>query len=118
MKCSHSRFMCMERKSRWWRSTAVLPDRNWIKNKGMIKVKWILLTVWLTFALGAYTLEAQVQRIESEFWWSWMKRLELQIMFYGEDLAGYDVDIPVLVIENVIRTENPNYLFVTVNTLE
>ncbi len=84
----------------------------------MIKVKWILLTVWLTFALGAYTLEAQVQRIEPEFWWSGMKRPELQIMFYGEDLAGYDVDIPGLVIENVIRTENPNYLFVTVNTLE
>ena len=60
---------------------------------------------------------AQVQRVEPPFWWADMHMQNLQILFYGEDIANYDVSasdgIPVL---QVRKTENPNYLFVTIKS--
>ncbi len=66
--------------------------------------------------LGFVILHAQVDRVEPPFWWSDMHRNELQIVLYGENLARFEVRTPDLTLKNVIRTENPNYLFVTVET--
>ncbi len=58
-----------------------------------------------------------IERIEPPFWYSGMQNPELQIMFYGKNIAQYQVSVSNLVlITNVKRTENPNYLFVTINT--
>jgi glycosidase len=60
---------------------------------------------------------AQIERIEPPFWYAGMKNPELQIMFYGKNIAKYQVAISdAIPILNVKRTENPNYLFVTINT--
>lgn len=61
-------------------------------------------------------LNAQIDRVEPPNWWSEMQRSELQIVLYGEKLARYEIQAPDLILKNVIRTENPNYLFVTVDT--
>lgn len=46
-----------------------------------------------------------------------MKNTELQVMFYGKDIAQYTPSVSdKVVIKNVVKTENPNYVFVTIDT--
>lgn len=61
---------------------------------------------------------AQIERAEPPFWWSGMHKPELQIMFYGKNIAQYNPEVGNAVIKNVVKTENPNYLFVTIDTRE
>jgi 1,4-alpha-glucan branching enzyme len=59
----------------------------------------------------------QIERIEPPFWYSGMHNPELQIMFYGKNIAQYQVSVSHFIsITHVLRTENPNYIFVTINT--
>lgn len=71
----------------------------------------------LFFLLLTASAFAQVSKVEPPFWYAGMQNPELQLMFYGKNLSQYDVkasgNIPVT---GIVRTENPNYLFVTVNT--
>ena len=63
------------------------------------------------------TMFAQIERIEPPFWYAGMHNPELQIMFYGKNIALFDVSITNSIpITNIERTENPNYIFVTINT--
>lgn len=67
--------------------------------------------------LLSMTLFSQVEKIEPPFWWSEMHHPELQLMVYGKDIAQYDVAFSnTIQITNIQKTENPNYLFVTINT--
>jgi glycosidase len=60
---------------------------------------------------------AQADRVEPPFWWSGMHNPELQIMFYGKDIAQYTPSVSGnVVITGVTKTENPNYVFVTIDT--
>lgn len=60
---------------------------------------------------------AQIQKTEPPFWWAGMHNPELQIMFYGKDIAKYTPSVSNnVVITNVVKTENPNYVFVTIDT--
>jgi glycosidase len=60
---------------------------------------------------------AQIDKVEPPFWWSGMQNTELQIMFYGKDIAQYQTSVSNnVVIKNVVKTENPNYVFVTIDT--
>ena len=46
-----------------------------------------------------------------------MHNTDLQIMFYGKNIAQNSVEISNgITIKNIQKTENPNYLFVTINT--
>ena len=60
---------------------------------------------------------AQIEKVEPPFWWSDMNLEELQIMFYANNIAEYNISVqsPVI-INNIRRTENPNYLFITINS--
>ncbi|MFE3847274.1 glycoside hydrolase family 13 protein [Flavobacterium sp. LB3P45] len=63
------------------------------------------------------SLTAQIQRVEPPFWYADMKNPELQILFYGKNIADYQVTVSnAIKITNVKRTENPNYIFITINT--
>jgi glycosidase len=63
------------------------------------------------------TMFAQIERTEPPFWYAGMHNPELQIMFYGKNIAQFEVSVSNSIpISNVKRTENPNYLFVTINT--
>ncbi|AOZ98756.1 glycoside hydrolase family 13 protein [Flavobacterium commune] len=62
-------------------------------------------------------LNKQIQRIEPPFWFSGMHNPELQILFYGTNISQCQITIENSnAITNVKRTENPNFIFVTINT--
>jgi glycosidase len=55
--------------------------------------------------------------MEPPFWYAGMHNTDLQIMFYGKNIAQNSVEISNgITIKNIQKTENPNYLFVTINT--
>ncbi|TRZ43295.1 glycoside hydrolase family 13 protein [Robertkochia solimangrovi] len=71
------------------------------------------------FVLGCLTLNltfGQIEKIEPEFWWSGMKYSTIQVLFYGEDIASLEPSSEEIPVMEVTRTENPNYLFVTLDT--
>ncbi len=72
----------------------------------------------LLFLLFTFTVaSAQLQKTEPPFWYAEMKNPELQVMFYGKNISAYQVSVDKnVVITNVAKTENPNYLFVTIDT--
>ena len=60
---------------------------------------------------------AQIERIEPPFWYAGMHNPELQIMFYGKNIALFEVSVSNLIkISKIERPENPNYIIVTINT--
>ncbi|MCM5661923.1 glycoside hydrolase family 13 protein [Galbibacter mesophilus] len=59
---------------------------------------------------------AQIKKIEPPFWWSGMKKSEIQLMVYGDNISSLKPSIEELNIKEVKKTENPNYLFVTIET--
>jgi glycosidase len=74
--------------------------------------KWILF-----LGLISAPLFAQVDKMEPPFWYAGMHNTDLQIMFYGKNIAQNSVEISNgITIKNVQKTENPNYVFVTINT--
>ncbi len=79
-----------------------------------MKTKLLVLFAWCLVAMT----QAQVEKIEPPFWWSGMYNKELQLMCYGKDISRYDIKIEGITIDEVKKTENPNYVFITVNTKE
>ncbi len=82
--------------------------------------KVLLLISFFAFA-KAYPqqlpeLELPLERIEPPFWWADMEHDEIEILFYGKNIATYDQVESNLTIEKIRKTENPNYLFVTIST--
>jgi neopullulanase len=60
---------------------------------------------------------AQIDRVEPPFWYEGMNHSNLQILFYGKNIAQNQVSVSNgVVISAVQKTENPNYLFVTIDT--
>ena len=71
----------------------------------------------LLFFLISSSMFAQIEKIEPPFWYAGMHNPDLQIMFYGKNIAQFQVSVSHSIkITNVKRTENPNYLFVTIDT--
>lgn len=76
-------------------------------------MKKIILLLIITTS----SMFAQIEKIEPPFWYAGMHNPELQIMFYGKNIAKYQISVSnSIVITNVKRTENPNYVFVTIST--
>ncbi len=60
---------------------------------------------------------SQVQKIEPAFWWNGMKNPELQLLVYGKNIQNFQPEFSGgIKIKEVKKVENPNYLFVTVDT--
>lgn len=63
------------------------------------------------------TLFSQIARVEPPFWYEGMNKSEVQILFYGKNIAENTVSLSNnVVITNLTKSENPNYLFVTIDT--
>jgi glycosidase len=76
-----------------------------------------LKRITLLLFFMSLTINAQIDRIEPPFWFAGMHNPEVQIMFYGNNIAQYQVTTTnSIAITNIKKTENPNYLFVTINT--
>ena len=75
----------------------------------MKKIFFFLLITSISFA--------QIDKIEPPFWWSDMHYSDVQIMFYGKNIAQNEVTVSNgIIIKNILKTENPNYVFVTIDT--
>lgn len=62
-------------------------------------------------------LFAQISRVEPPFWYAGMHKSEVQILFYGKNIAENEVSVSNNIpIKEIKKTENPNYLFVTIDT--
>jgi len=71
----------------------------------------------LLLLLATTAAFAQIDRVEPPFWYAGMHNPELQVMFYGKNIAQYTPSVNNgVVINNVVKTENPNYIFVTIDT--
>ena len=70
----------------------------------------------IIFLFMSIIASAQLIKTEPPFWWSGMKNSELQIMFYGPDIATYEPEVTGAIVNNILRTENPNYVFITIDT--
>ncbi len=57
--------------------------------------------------------QSVIQHVEPPNWWAGMKHSSLQLMIHGENISEYSVKLkyPGVRIENVSRTDNPNYQF-------
>jgi glycosidase len=79
-----------------------------------MNMKKLIYTLTLFIVTSAFS---QIEKIEPSFWWSNMHNPELQLLIYGKGIAKYNVSISDdIKIINIIKTENPNYQFITINT--
>ncbi|RZS92544.1 glycoside hydrolase family 13 protein [Aquimarina brevivitae] len=79
----------------------------------MHSIKIIIIFSVFFFSLNSF---GQVDRMEPPFWWSGMNTTQVQILFYGQDIADYEVLSEDISILDISRTENSNYIFVTIDT--
>ena len=77
-------------------------------------MKWNSLLVALSVL---FIGRAQVlDHVEPANWWVGMEHHQVQVLLHGTDIAKYNVDVLGLNILEEIRTENPNYIFITLET--
>lgn len=57
-----------------------------------------------------------LQHVEPANWWAGMNYAEVEVLLHGKDISKFSVLVKGLDILEVKKTENPNYLFVKVNT--
>ena len=78
----------------------------------------IILMFYAAVLLAVTSVKAvTITRIEPENWWTGMKNTSLQLLVYGPDISKYSLTIkyPGIIIKDVAKTENPNYLFVYID---
>ncbi len=80
-----------------------------------MKSTLLLLLSWLLCS----SLFGQM-RVEPPMWWTGMKNPRLQLLIHAPKVADWHpyISHPGLRMERVIRTENPNYLFIDLLMLE
>lgn len=79
----------------------------------MKKLPLLLLLLCFSFTF------AQLKKVEPAFWWKGMENSELQILLYGPSIANQTLELSGgLKPKSVDKVENPNYLFVTIDTKE
>ena len=56
---------------------------------------------------------AEIERVEPPSWWVGFNESSLQLLIYGENVAELEprIDAPGVVLREIERTGNPNYLF-------
>lgn len=80
-------------------------------------LKKFFAAAFITGVFGSL-FATEISRVEPPFWYTGMKNPKLQIMIYGEDIAGNEIslkDYPGVTITSVDTVKNPNYLFIYLN---
>lgn len=67
---------------------------------------------------AASTTKMQVSEVHPLNWWAGMKNPELQILLHGTNIGTADVTLstPDIKINKVVKTDNPNYIILYVDT--
>ncbi len=84
--------------------------------------KIFLVTVLSVLLCGHNSLYAAsvIKKVAPSFWWAGMNNPELQVLLYGEQISSADVSISSddIVLQEVVKQDNPNYLLLYLNTSE
>ncbi|MDE6163075.1 MAG: cyclomaltodextrinase N-terminal domain-containing protein, partial [Bacteroides sp.] len=84
--------------------------------------KILLVTVLSILLCGHNALHAAsvIKKVAPSFWWAGMNNPELQVLLYGEQISSADVSISSddIVLQEVVKQDNPNYLILYLNTSE
>ncbi|MDR4890804.1 MULTISPECIES: glycoside hydrolase family 13 protein [unclassified Chryseobacterium] len=79
-------------------------------------------TIYAAFALSIASVafsQKNLERVEPAFWWKGMKNPELQILVYGKEVGNNEITLSDgIQIKDIRKVDNPNYVFITVNTNE
>jgi glycosidase len=78
----------------------------------MKKILFFAAALLLMITVNAQT--APFDHVEPPFWWAGMKHEKLQLLVHGDDISHLEprTDAAGVVIEQVRRVSNPNYLFI------
>ena len=79
----------------------------------MNKFKYFILLFFIGLQINAQKIE----RVEPPNWWVGMKHNQLELLIYGKDIAELIPSIEGVncMLVNSVKTENENYLFLTVD---
>ena len=74
---------------------------------------FIILVILIITSSGINS-QINISHVEPPNWWAGMANSNLQLMIRGENISQYAINIDVTGIElkEVIKPENPNYLFI------
>lgn len=79
--------------------------------------KWKFILGCLTLlSFGCKSQANLIQHAEPANWWTNMQYHQVQILLHGKNIANYQVEAQGIQVLGITKTENPNYLFVTVET--
>ena len=86
----------------------------------MKQIFFIIMAVFSLFGWHSAARAASIQKVAPTFWWTGMKNPELQILLYGEGIASSEVTLssPDVVLKDVVKQANPNYLLLYVDLSE
>ena len=76
-------------------------------------LKLLSVSAALCFCTGA--MAVNIERVDPPFWYTGMKNHELQVMFYGKDIAKAEFslkDYAGVSVKEIATVKNPNYVFV------
>ena len=62
-----------------------------MKTNSFFQKAFVVFSLLLLLNAFLSEVNAQVERVEPPFWWSGMKNSEIEILFYGKDIADYKV---------------------------
>ncbi len=73
----------------------------------------LLLALWLPYSHAPAQPAYEILHLEPAFWWAGMKDSRLQLLVHGPDISALRPQLayPGVRLAQVIRVENPNYLF-------
>lgn len=71
----------------------------------------------LLFFIGLQINAQKIERVEPPNWWAGMKNSQLELLIYGKEIAELTPSIEGVncTLANSVKTENENYLFLTVD---
>ena len=75
-----------------------------------------LLICVLSIVQYSNSQNQKFNHVEPSNWWSGMEHSEVEILFHKENIREYHATCEGLNILKIRKTENPNFLFVTVDT--
>ena len=78
-----------------------------MKTNSFFQKAFVVFSLLLLLNAFLSEVNAQVERVEPPFWWSGMKNSEIEILFYGKDIADYKVSTEEdVVITRVVKTKS------------
>jgi glycosidase len=80
-------------------------------------MKHLFLIFFLALGTASvYAKDAPINRVEPAFWWAGMAHHQVEIMVHGTGISELTPSSDQLLILGVTRTENPNYVFIKIET--